>query len=292
MGRPRKFTPRLATAADLDRWRAVEARYGDEQNGRTRERICQEFLSFHRMNVTNIVTSFKLWIGAASSDGLMWSTIDTYSGYISRVVMPDLSSADRIEWRLARKIVRAAHADEDTGGARACTREELQKILIESDLNMRQAIALIAYTGARWADIRRLRLKQIAVKRNSIRIQVRISKNRRKRSLRRNLKIRDVAGKLGLELDPSLFALVESNDDPFSRPFEKWKVDDINKHLKITCLKCGLEKLTSYSFRKFFIRNIIRYYEGDWATIINYTLHTKLDVVAAHYDAWDDEVDE
>ncbi len=230
--------------------------------------------------------SFRGWVGAAIRDGLKYSTINTYSAYLTAVVLPDLTLSERASWRLIRQLIKAAAADEDGGGAVAATSAEVCLVLPRLSLLDRQTVALITYTGARLADIRRLRRKQIRISVNRIQVQVRLSKNRRKRSLRRILKVHDVATMVGLSLDGSLEEPLGEGVDPEDRPFVHQTVAHINARLKTICAELSLPKLTTYSFRKFFIQAIIQHYEYDWPRIIATTLHCNMDVVAAHYDSW------
>jgi len=284
MGRKALFRPRIATATDQQKWQEVERLYGDGANASTRRKVVADFVAFHRMNGRPIVETLELWAGTCAMDGLMWSTIDTYSVYITKVILPDLTPSERMTWRLKRKIIQAAHADEDCGGARVCSHEEVALILSALRLEFRQAVAAIAYTGARCADIRRWRRKQIVVRKNALAVQVRVSKNRRKRTRRRTLRLPDIAAMVGLEMDASLPLIAGQPDD---RPFATITANMLNRELATVCTQLGLDKVTTYSFRKFFIKAMIEYYDYDWEAIISKTLHTGIDVVAAHYDVWE-----
>lgn len=290
MGRKAFFRPRIATTNDMTVWGKVETMYGgDEGNAATRQRVVAEFVSFHRMNSAPLVQTLRLWAGAAFADGLKWSTIDTYSSYITKIVLCDLTPSERMEWRVTKKIISAAHADEDCGGARTCCAEELRTVLGALGIEARRAVAAIAYTGARLADIRRWRTKQMIIRKNAIAVQVRVSKNRRKRNLRRILRIENISGMLGIELDSSLQEIRSNYFDPELRLFANVNVTWLNAQIAVACHSFGCDKLTTYSFRKFFIASVIRYYNYDWSRIITKTLHCKIDVVAAHYDSWNDE---
>ena len=295
MGRRARFRPRIAGAHELSLWTAAEKLYGDIANKMTRGRVVREFSAFLAMNGCDAVHGLKLWVGAALQDGLAWGTIDSYSAYLNRVVWPSLSYSDRIEWRATRAVIKSAHADADTGGAPCCTPDQLARILESVSLRIRQAIAAIAFTGARMADVRRWRRKQVVFSPRMIKVEVRLTKNRRRRAQRRILRLNNVHRVIGFLVDPSLTSLSSEDGTPEDRPFAVTKVSEVNAALGVLCKKHGWTRLTTYSFRKFFIKRVSQYMKFDWPRIIQWTLHTGIDVVAAHYDclhASDDDDDE
>jgi hypothetical protein len=294
MGRNAIFKPRVCTRADLDVFLEAERTLGGKSkvaNRKTRRRVVGDFGRLIAANgFVDPVEGLRFWAGACKNDGLGWGAIDTYSAYISKVISPTLTWSQRGDWMDVRSTIRCAHADEDTHGAATCPREHIVKILPQLSLSARQAIAAITFTGARLCDLKRLRRKQMRFGKNSIQIEVRIAKNRRKRSARRILRIRNVGGLVGLTLDESLLTLqVEQQQDQDFRPLSHLCLNSINTQLRCVCQKLGLPRYTTYSFRKFFIRSVIAKFEGDWPRILNFTLHTKMDVVAAHYDGMEEE---
>jgi hypothetical protein len=292
MGRNAIFKPRICTREDLDVFLEAEKTLGGKAkvaNRKTRRRIVGDFASLLAANGFDPVEGLRFWAGACKRDGLRWSAIDTYSAYLSKVVSPTLTWVQRGDWMDIRSTIRCAHADEDTQGAVTCPRSNIIQILPLLTLSTRQAIAAIVFTGARLCDLKRLRRKQMRFGKNSLQIEVRVAKNRRKRSTRRILRINNVGGLVGLTLDESLLALQGEQQDQDSRPLSRLSLASINTELRSVCLKLGLPRYTTYSFRKFFIRSVIAKFEGDWPRILNFTLHTKMDVVAAHYDGMEEE---
>ena len=291
MGRRALFRPRIATEEDRIVFDRLVQTFAAPANAETRKRVVADFASF---GATNGVSDrpclcLKLWLGACHRDGLAWGTVDTYSAYITKVIYPALSWNDRHEWQLIRGVTRAAHADSDTKGACTIPREHLIQVLGSPllTLRVRQAIAAITFTGCRLADVRRWRRRQFRFGRRGLRVEVRLSKNRRRRSKRRHLRVHDCERLLGITMDQSLWSL--NGGDPDERPLGKVTVELVNGLLARVCASLHLPRYTTYSFRKYFIQKVIAYHDYDWPRILDLTLHTRMDVVAAHYDGILDE---
>lgn len=282
-GRKANFRPRLTSTQDRETWDAVARLYGDEINEKARSVVVANFISFYKMNqLLSLPLTLKYWAGAMINDGNKWSTVSTYSAYITKAVFPDLSPVERVEWRALRRIIRSAHADEDTTSAPVCGLEVLPLVLRSLPLQLRRAVAAISFTGVRMADLRRLRNKQMCYRRNAIKVQVRVSKNRKTRAKRRVLRIQNVLATLGLQTD---FSLLNADiSDKEARPFSSLTTTKVNAALKEVCGKNGWARFTTYSFRKFFVQAVSRYCNYKWIDVIDFTLHCGIDVVAAHYD--------
>jgi len=292
-GRPRLFVPRIANEGDLAEYELARNAYTNDANTSQRARVVADFISFDALNAcADPCETFRLWVGACRKQGVAWSTIDTYSGYISKVVKYDLSWAQRNAWREIKAVIRAAHADSDTRSAPPCTIDQLKILLPKLSLDTRLGVSAIAFTGCRLRDIRRWRRKQAVLRPKKIAVEVRLTKNRRKRCLRRTLRVNPLRF-LGLTTDPALIQ-VFLHGEPDVRPLEYLSVHAINAELATVCRSLGWMKFTTYSFRKLFIRCVSEKYEYDWSRVVNLTLHTGVDVVAAHYDSLlrDDEEDD
>jgi len=276
MGRRPLFRPRVATAEDASVYQTLVDTYALDANDATRRRVVADFGSFAATNglTDRPCTCLKLWLGACHRDGLAWSTIDTYSGYITKATLPVLALGDRQEWLSIRAVIRAVHADSDTKAAPTVCRDHLIRILASPSLSLRvrQAIAAIAFTGCRLADARRWRRKQVFFGTRALKVEVHLSKNRRRRSKRRTIRIMDCEELLGLTMDPSLPGLQYGDAD--ERPLSGVTVGMVNTQLSRTCAILHLPRYTTYSFRKFFIQQVIKWFEYDWSQIVNLTLHT------------------
>ena len=282
MGRRLKLKPRLLCPGDSDHWRAAENEYGDAANAATRFRVCTSYLRFCTMNAMLPSEALPHWCGLCRTDQIEWSTIDAYSTYVSKNVIGSLTLLERERWRSWRKIIKAAHADSNTKGAMRAQSSQLNTVLTGAPLRIRRAIAAIAFTGVRLRDLKRMRRKQMSFAPKSISMQIRLSKNRRSRALRRVLRLQSVHKVVGFYVDKALCDLPEG--DPEDKPFSSTTTAEINSYLRKLCLRQGWSVLTTYSFRKFFIRRVALYMKFDWPRIISWTGHCGINVVAAHYD--------
>jgi integrase len=289
MGRRTLFRPRIIDEEDLREWSLVESAYGNGVGAATRKRVVEAFSSLMKLNgITDPAEGLSQWAGAAHRDGLRWATINTYAGYLSAVYRPPLTPDAKLLWDEKRRIINACHADETTGGALACTTVEYCNILknlngVEDSLT-RAAVCLIALTGMRLADIRRLRRRQINLRKRTLKIEVRVAKNRRRRSLRRIHSIRCGGPIVKIDLDPILRRLLRSGGHPDACLFQPVTTSVINERLSRLN---SPHQYTTYSFRKMYINNVISHFGDDWPTIIHHTMHTGINVVKSHYQALD-----
>jgi len=287
MGRSRKLRPRIVNDLDLQEWEKAVSLYACESNAKTRLRVVDDFVIFARLNgvADNPVRALQLYAGMARRDTVEWSTIDTYVGYIGATLWSGFSPAQKLGWKVARDVIRAAHADSDTKSARTATASEICRILPLLPARERLAVGTVAFTGARLADVRRWRSKQTIVSRDRLKVEVRIAKNRRRRALRKILRLNRASKVLGLTLDPFFVQTwTDAAACPEERPLQEVTVSMVNAELKKVCQRLSIDRLTTYSFRKFFIRRVINHCDFDWPRIIQLTLHTNVNVVAAHYD--------
>lgn len=288
-GRRCKFRPRIVGDAERDLWQAAENAYGHNSNLKTQLRIVRDFTGFMHMNGLEVIEAFRMWVGCARADGVAWGTIDTYAGYLQRVILVTLPFHQRLDWKGIRSVIRAAHADSDTGSAAMCTDQQLETLLPMLTLAHRRVIAAITFTGCRFGDLRRWRKKQCMFGRRCIKVEVRLSKNRRRRARRRILRLPRIDRVMGWEVDPSLISLQAERLHPDALIFAGTSVGEVNAELRAVCRRLGWsDVLTTYSFRKMFIRKVSIHMKFEWARIITWTLHTGVDVVAAHYDVFAD----
>lgn len=166
-----------------------------------------------------------------------------------------------------------------------------------ADPAQRAAVAAILVLGPRAQDVTHLRPKQIDVthvplslrpteaKKRYYRAQVRVAKNRKSLGKRINLYIpvdlratvRPTANRLSRWLE---------SVDPKEKVFARCGAGVLNKAIEIACLKVGTPKLTTYSFRRLFISEAIRYYKRDFVKVREVTLHFAEETLKAYYDRW------
>jgi hypothetical protein len=208
-------------------------------------------------------------------------SIETYCKYVRSSFTWD----QKKETAVMLAAVCAQHADSDTTHAPDCTLAQLRETLLNiRDQDVRMALYLMLITGMRLADICRLRRKQIALKRRGtsrarIFVQVRFTKNRRKRQLRRILMV--PLPWFGEEIGGMLDTLEGLNPDDFVAPWSaRSKAHGILKKLSD---KLGFPVKT-YSFRRHFIEVVQKKVpEHRW---VDYTLHLNTKIIRAHYTSF------
>lgn len=281
MPRPLKFRPRRIEEADLLEYKELEKKFLSP-NFLTRARVVREYQQFQEMNDLSPTIAVKAWIGAQLRAGRKIGTVHTYLVYALTAVRSSLSSLEKLEWSRVMRVVSAAHADADTASAPYCDPDTFCSVITHMQGPTRLAASLIAFSGLRVADMARLRRKQIRFGKNELQIQVRLSKNRRSPAKRKILRLTNVSDMLGYTLDDQLRQL--AGGDPNERPLQGITADEVNRALRTATQTAGVGHLTTYSLRKLFIQQISAFYQYDWQRVIEVTLHTKIDVVAAHYD--------
>jgi hypothetical protein len=284
MGRPKKTVVRVAQESDWQTFAAAESLFSNKANQSTRTRIIREFLTFVDINGMTLGNGLRPWVGAQRGSRVEWSTLDTYCGYIHKHLSGRIPLGDIHEWDHVCSVVSAAHADCKTKSAPTATAQQLLalKSLLPEDVFW--AFSVIRFTGARVADIRRWHKHQTLFRARSIRVEVRVTKGRRARKKRRILRLKciDFFGmKLPLYVRKPLRHLDE--DAKVLDPTITTGV--INRQLKKACTQMGWStRLTSYSFRHMYIKDVLEYVEYDYTKALRYTLHCGEDILAAHYD--------
>jgi hypothetical protein len=231
-----------------------------------------------------MAVGLKWFIGVQRSHQppLKWSTLATYARYIRAYVRRHLKLTELHSYDIVYKLIRLAHADEDCKSAMVASDEEIAFFLQPcsgSDIPLQAAALMISSCGLRLADLKRLRRKQIHMTLKMTRAEVRISKNRRHRGLRRILRL-DANEIWGRDNPKPLVDFLDSCTEPDERIFSKITIAAFNNFIKKRA-----KHLSSYSFRKRFIQDIAVWKNFDWKETIRYTLHCNEDVVAAHYDS-------
>lgn len=269
--------------SDYSVFAAAESLYSSGKNQATRMRVLKEYLSFCNINALELGKGLRPWVGAQRSNGLAWSSLDTYCGYLYSALSSRIAISALPEFDHVCSIVAAAHADSDTKSARTALDSELR--LIKTFLPDAHYWALMAmrYTGARLEDIRRWRRKQTLLRRSTARVQVRVTKGRRARKKRRILRLncREIFGRPLPKSFISPLQKLKENDYVLERTVT---VNSINRRLRTICLAQKIPRLTTYSFRHLFVKDILTFVKYDYYEALKYTLHCGADILAAHYD--------
>ena len=278
MVRKLKIVTRIARDSDLATFRDLETMYGDRINRQTRLRVCSQFMEFMVLNGFNIADGTAYWIGAQRNEQVKWSTLDTYLHYIKKFIKARVTLPEFAVFTRALSLVELAHANEDSHAALVASWDDCNQILMAPFCVEQMATLAIRYTGLRLADLRRLKRKQYSPTRASMKLEVRVTKNRRQRRYRRILRIPCV--KVWGHLLPTKFVdYIKSFTNGEQIIFSEMNVVRLNNFIKSVT-----PRLSSYSFRKRFISDIAAWKEYDWSQTIRYSLHCDEHCVAAHYD--------
>lgn len=268
-GRKRKWTPLLSVPEDLERADSIERLYGSAN--RTPDRIRNDYIAFCRLNGYTSEQGIKPFIGQALRCGLKVGSVDTYLGYL-RPLCRGLKSYHH--WAA---IVALAHADEDSKTAIDADLAALLGILDLTSLQHKPLIWLLIATGIRVRDAARLRRKQIQITEDGIlKIELRITKNRRRRRHRAHLEV-----PVSWSGAPSRSIVRYLNQgDPEQLLFGNYNANVVNRILKA----CSVEKITTYTFRRRFFNELFEYFPPEQAR--SYTLHFSEHMFHAHYKRW------
>lgn len=291
VGRPRKWVIRTLSRREIeDRERFVESLYKLLNASNIRERLRQDWdLFLLRNELTPSPRSLELFVADACL-ALKESSASEYCDKMSSLPALKLPGMRAVHWKL-RKALRVRAADVDLRHALDIDHAMARKILSHlNDETIRSAISLMALMGPRCADIRRLRRRQLDIqktqKKNTFhRVQVRMAKNRKSLGRRANLYV-PVEWRIPLAPEAHRLSLWLETKEPEERPFEGVTTGRANAALARACDAAGVDRVTTYSFRRIFMTEVIRLCKRDFDKVLSYTLHFSKDTVRAFYDKW------
>jgi integrase len=207
----------------------------------------------------------------------MYSTIDTYVGYIG----PTVGRCS--DWRSVTCAARIAHADE-TGVNVAVEIDlaEVRKIHCRLSGIHRHAFWFMVVSSARLKDITRLRRCQMFFKGRTLRIQWRVTKQRRQRWHR--LYTHHRTGHLAQNKETAAFFAAVGSE---SKPFAGVTTESLNRAIKTALSELGwTKKIRTYSLRHFAIDRLFLECKGDAEKVIKSTGHMRASTVTAYYQRW------
>jgi integrase len=160
-------------------------------------------------------------------------------------------------------------------------------------------IGLMLLTGLRCKDAQRLRLSQVELPERArgrsrrstfsskkIRVQVRVAKNRRNHKKRIILELPLAYRSQYYEVIDYLNEYLAGFEGSNTRPFTLG-VSQLNLLLKQVDSRAERKrKVTSYSFRRLYIHELIAILKRDFNKVCDYTLHFEPSTVKSHYDKW------
>lgn len=182
----------------------------------------------------------------------------------------------------------AYHADAENQHAPDVSDEELWRYVQEAESEWRLPIFLLWATGLRPRALAFLRRSQISLEPDGLRIQVRVDKNRRRTSLRCQLRI-----PWSWIKQPSSELVEQINQGtqgerllptPTSGPIRDMQAK-MNAQLKRIAQKRELVPVTTYSFRRNYMNKVLEHCTDEEKRKA-YTLHFSPGMVHAHYERW------
>ena len=171
------------------------------------------------------------------------------------------------------KACSLAYADADCKMTKRICLAALKAVMKEPDTTaaLLTVIFLMSVTGLRCADVARLRTKQIRLDGGLLRVEVRVSKNRRRRAKRTFLVLK--LAWFGLTTDCLVDTLKTSG--PEERPFSRISTYEVNRLLP--------EGYTSKSLRHYFLDIIFTRMKGNLDRVSEYSLHLEKATIKAFY---------
>jgi integrase len=280
LGRRALWKPATCTAEDERLAEEFLRAHAFDRNSATRERIRRQAQDFFRLNEGSTINNvYLLLVGQWRRCGLKFSTIDTYFGYLRPHLRAVATATDFSKFGTIAKAVALAHAGEETKTAPDSTSEELLRITARAQGDLQPLLYIMLTTGARVADLQRVKRRQIALTASHTTVIFGVTKNRRRRSLRKRLIIPHTWFGSPDASVRDFFAFGEK-DQPV---FGSWTANTVNERLRDLCALNNSARLTSYSFRRNYMRKVLEVYEGDAVKAQRHTLHLNPHIVEAHY---------
>jgi len=295
MGRPRLWKIKALSRSEVEaRNRFLESLEKLLTKSNIRERLRMDWELFLRLNnLAPCPASLNLFV-ADMALSVRESTAYEYASKMSSLQALKLPGM-RTTWsHLCRLLnVRAADAeskhalDIDHGTAEAI----IEAVENECDRNALRVTLLI---GPRSKDVTHLRTHQLdipfiplskVVKKQYYRAQVRIAKNRKTLGKRVNLYV-PVEMRMPVRASANKLAKFLERMTSGEKIFAGCTASRLNRGLAAACLKLGLPRVTTYSFRRLYICEAIRYEKRNFTKVRDLTLHFAEETIRAFYDRW------
>ncbi len=297
MGRPRKWVIRTLSRREIeDRERFIEGLYKLLNASPIRERLRQDWDLFLLRNcLTPSARALELFVADAAV-ALKETSAAEYCDKMSSLPALKLPGMRQAHWRL-RKALHIRAADVDLRHALDIDTKTAKKIIAHiDDEPIKYAITLMGLVGPRCKDLTHIRRRQLDIKKNTAakskkahqafhRVQVRVAKNRKQLSRRVNLYV-PTEWRLPLEAEGRKVSLWLDTISDDEKPFAHISTQKANAALARACDRAGVRRVTTYSFRRIFITDIIRICKRDFTKIRQYTLHFAEDTIRSFYDKW------
>lgn len=280
-GRPVLWTPAVLSPEDTALMEEVRKKYGAKTS--SKERVLFNYQIFCALNSLDPKVALMQCAAQMRISKMMWSTIDTYSGYVAQ----KFASFDN---RDARRTIQCAHADDDVEGAPRFSRQDLRAridLLPPEKQLIKRFCLLLLLAGIRPVAGRETRRRHFGVcgvdDEFAFVIEVHLDKTVRKRAMRQGLQVPHwLRDELASRKE---ITQIFGKGPPEEKPFEDVSCAQVNAALK-GVTPDGEVAPTSYSFRRAYVQAVFVHTKGDGAQMKKYTLHFSDQVVKAHYVDW------
>jgi site-specific recombinase XerD len=242
---------------------------------RTKERVQEKYREFCSLSELPLKEGLQTFVGRMINCQLSAGTINVYVGFLKNLVSPSLF------WNV-RRATQLAHADAETRSAVSITTEVAEKIISSLSRRTKAIVYLMFVTGARAADLIRLRGSQIKVTESRVVLEFRIMKHRRRRGLRTFF-----ASDAKMIMQPPsdvlrFFKEISCERSLMAfRPFAGMTASTINNSIRAVAQPES--KISTYSFRKLFINLVLAKNKGDLSKVAHYTKHFRTSTLEAYY---------
>ena len=195
MGRKRKFDPETIVT-DQDLGRAWNELHDYRKDRSLQRRVVHEFLKFLSVNdFSTCAEAIEGYIGVnrRPPKPTGWGTLRNYVEFIWSALCASrlfVNLEDRHECRLLADALERRYADEERATAPPLTTDHAVEYIKMAGRTEAQILALMLFSGARAADIWRLRDRQVRITRDKLEIEFRLTKNRQHANGRAVLRLR------------------------------------------------------------------------------------------------------
>lgn len=247
--------------------------------GKTRDRVRRDFVNFCDINglEEHDAQSLLPFIGQMLQSKLSAGTVNRYVIFVASLI-----NKSDLKWEILRAVSKA-HGDADTRGARPFSMKELTSFLAQLKAH-RTVIYLMAATGWRSIDIRRLRHRQITVlskhyDNDHIMIEARWTKTINSPVNRRTAVFPLISTVKSLPDD--VLAEIQQGP-PDGRLGDETAYWEIMKEIKAFAVY-----KSTYSIRYLFINWALDHFKGDVHKVAHrFTLHRDVKMLEAFYIDW------
>jgi len=297
MGRPRKWKIHTLTQLEVEaRGRFLTQLESLGTRSNIRDRLRQDWNLFLHLNGYDAnPRSLDLFI-ADLALALSPSTAHEYVAKLSSLPAMKLPGM-HVRWQHLSRLLNIRAADAETKRALDVDHQTAERILDRvANETDRNALRVMMILGLRAKDVTHLRAKQLEVPTLDVnrrfpkkfyRAEVRIAKNRK-----------ELGQRVKLYVPVEMRAPVRGSANKLSRflegqpgeckVFAECSTNRLNRALAAACeaLTPPLPKITTYSLRRLYISEAIRYCKRNWEKVRELTLHFSADTIKGYYDKW------